>query len=472
MTIRLPGFLGRRGAVRPPPQRLPPRVTALVALVAAGLAVSAALAPARAEDPATTAPAAGGGASAPEVLIQVKRPGERGVPVALPLPKGDSAEGRALWDTVKRALEITGRVRVTDPAAQIERADRGIRPGEFDFADWRPLGVSGLAKTSVSAEGGNLRVELYAYSVDTGGLLVSKAYTGPATRSRALALRVADAILQAIGEPPSFLDTRFAYSGNASGNKEIWLCDALGGAARQLTKNGSINLKPRWSPAGNALSYTGYAAGNADLYVADLAKGAIRRVSSRPGMNTGGAFSPLGNLLAVTLSVGGDAEIFTIDAGAGREIARLTRSAGIDSSPAWSPDGKQVAFVSERSGGPQVYVMNADGSGARRMTFQGSYNTDPIWSPDGSRIAWVGRDGRFDVFHAQPDGKGAVRVTQGTGDNEDPSWSPDGAYLAFSSTRRGGNHIWLASADGAFQAQVTSGKGGYHNPAWSPHLGW
>ena len=48
-------------------------------------------------------------------------------------------------------------------------------------------------------------------------------------------------------------------------------------------------------------------------------------------------------------------------------------------------------LVSERSGGPQVYIMNADGAGARRMTFQGSYNTDPVWSPDGSRIAWVGR---------------------------------------------------------------------------------
>ena len=62
---------------------------------------------------------------------------------------------------------------------------------------------------------------------------------------------------------------------------------------------GSINLKPRWSPTGTALSYVGYAAGNGDLYVADLAKGAIRRVSSRPGLNTGGAFSPLSRLPTV-----------------------------------------------------------------------------------------------------------------------------------------------------------------------------
>jgi TolB protein len=85
----------------------------------------------------------------------------------------------------------------------------------------------------------------------------------------------------------------------------------------------------------------GYAAGNGDLYVADLAKGAIRRVSSRPGLNTGGAFSPLGNLLAVTLSVGGDAELFTVDAGAGREIARLTRSAGTTAARRGAPTARR-----------------------------------------------------------------------------------------------------------------------------------
>jgi TolB protein len=408
----------------------------------------------------------------PQVLIQVKRPGERGVPLALVVPEGDPVAGQAFRETAVHALELTGRVRVVPPAAHLERAGRGIRPGAFDLADWKPLGASALARASVTVADGVARVEVYVYAVDTGAVLAAKAWSGPAGAARRLALRASDAILQAIGEPPSFLDTRFAFVNNATGTKEIGLSDAAGGDVRALTRNGSINLKPRWSPTGTALSYVGYAAGNGDLYVADLAKGAIRRVSSRPGLNTGGAFSPLGNLLAVTLSVGGDAELFTVDAGAGREIARLTRSAGIDSSPAWSPDGTQVAFVSERSGSPQVYRMNADGSGARRVTFQGSYNTDPAWSPDGSRIAWVGRDGRFDVFTCQPDGRGALRITQGAGDNEDPSWSPDGQYLAFSSTREGGSHIWVSSADGAFQARVTSGRGTFSNPHWSPHLGW
>lgn len=406
------------------------------------------------------------------VLIDVGRPGDRAIPIALPLPEGSSAASTEFYEVLTRDLELSGYFKVVSPDATLEPASAGLRPGEFDFADWRPLGAAVLGKTGVSQTDGRLRAEVWVYGVAAGEKLGAKAFSAQGDGVRSLAHRVADAIVYFATGERSFFDTKFAFVGNFSGNKEIYLCDADGAGRRQLTKNGSINLKPRWNTAGNAIAFTGYAAGNPDLYVADLAAGAIRRVSARAGINTGGAFAPVGNVLALALSVGSDAEIFSIDATAGREIARLTRSAGIDASPVWSPDGTQLAFVSERSGGPQVYVMNADGSNAHRVTFSGAHNTDPSWSPKGDRIAFVGRDGGFDVFTVGVDGRGMERITQGIGDNEDPSWSPDGNYLAFSSTREGGAHIWIASSDGRFQTKVTSGRGGYTNPHWSPHLAW
>ena len=181
---------------------------------------------------------------------------------------------------------------------------------------------------------------------------------------------------------------------------------------------------------------------------------------------------PGGKTMALTLTPSGDPEIYTIDPATGKEVARLTNNRGIDTSPSWSPDGNRIAFVSDRSGGAQVYVMNKDGSGVRRVTFQGGHNTDPSWSPDGKSLTFVGRDSVFDIFTVGVDGGGITRITQHAGDNEDPSFSPDGNYIGFSSTRAGGAHIWMSTVDGAHQVQLTQGKGGYTNPSWSPFLEW
>lgn len=411
-------------------------------------------------------------ASRPNVLIELGRPGERAVPIALPLPKGSTGAERQLWEIVRRDLEISGWFRIVNPDATLEPETAGVRPGEFAFSDWTPSGAAVLGKTLTQSTGGNLAAEVWVYELGGGTKLGEKRFTAPATGVRALAHRVANEIIWLVTNERSFFDTRFTFSGKFSGNKEIFIADADGFNLRGITKNGSINLKPRWNPAGNAIAFTSYAAGNPDLYVADLQKGDIRRISHRIGINTGGTFSPGGRSLALTLTVGSDSEIFSIDPATGAELARLTASPGIDCSPAFSFDGSQIAFVSERSGGPQIYVMAADGSGARRVTFSGNHNVDPAWSPKGDRLAFVGRDGAFDVFTVRLDGSGMERITQGAGDNEDPSWSPEGSYVAFSSTRSGGSHIWIASSDGLHQVQVTSGGGGYTNPHWSGHLSW
>lgn len=428
-------------------------------LVAVGVALSRA--PAHAEDAAVT------------IQIDIGKPGQRAIPIGLPYPKGGAPQGQDFWGVVKRDLELTGYFTVLDPNVSLEPADAGVEPGQFDFTAWTPSGAAVLAKTVTATSGSNLDTQVWVYDVNGGAKLAAKSFSAPSTSTRALAHRVANAILLAVTGKQGFFDTRFAFSGKFGENKEIFVCDADGYGRRSITKNGSINLSPRWSPAGSSIVYTGYAAGNPDLYVADLAKGQIRRVASKAGINTGGAFGPGGSILALTQTVGSDSEIFSIDAATGREIARLTSSPGIDVSPSFSPDGSQIAFVSERSGGPQIYVMNSNGTGAHRVSFQGSNNTSPSWSPKGDRIAFVGRDGHFDIFTVKPDGSNVTRITQGTGDNEDPSFSPDGEYVAFSSTRSGASHIWIASSpDGSFQAQITSGGGGYSNPNWSPHLSW
>jgi TolB protein len=410
--------------------------------------------------------------SRPNVLINVGQPGERAVPIAVPKPTGGSTAADEYWKVLRRDLEISGWFKVIDPAAFLESPGAGIRPGEFAMQDWRTPGAAVLAKTSLAAAGESLRAEAWVYGVDAGDKLGAKAFTAAPTNVRALAHRTANEIIRLVTGETGFFDTRFACVSAVGGNKEIVIVDADGLGRSAVTKNKSINLKPRWDRSGSKLSFTSYQNGNPDLYVADLGKRAINRISHRSGINIGGAFSPSGDSIALTLSLGGDSEIFTIEPVGGREIARLTSSPGIDASPSWSPDGARIAFVSERGGGPQIYTMNADGSGVKRVSFSGAHNVDPSWSPAGDRIAFVGRDGNFDIFTVRTDGTGMERITQGQGDNEDPSFSPDGRYVGFTSTRSGSPQLWIASADGRMQVQVTQDKGSYTNCNWSGHLSW
>ena len=100
----------------------------------------------------------------------------------------------------------------------------------------------------------------------------------------------------------------------------------------------------------------------------------------------------------------------------------------------------------------------------------GGHNVGPSFSPDGTRIAFSGRDeGRFDIFVINIDGSGLRRLTQNVGDDEDPTWSPDGNHIMFSSSRGGrGRQLYIMTADGNAQQQVTNGRGSYTNPMWGP----
>ena len=111
-----------------------------------------------------------------------------------------------------------------------------------------------------------------------------------------------------------------------------------------------------------------------------------------------------------------------------------------------SPDGKYIAFVSDKGGSPQVYTVRRDGSDVRRITFKGSYNTSPSWSPKGDRIVFAGRQGTNQIFIVNPDGTGLTQLTT-RGDNENPSFSPDGRYITFSSDRDGVKGIYIMRAN-------------------------
>jgi len=151
---------------------------------------------------------------------------------------------------------------------------------------------------------------------------------------------------------------------------------------------------------------------------------------------------------------------------------RVTRSSPVrDGAPSWSPDGKQIAFYSERDDKPaDLFVMNADGTGVRRLTDTPAAEGYPSWSPDGKQIAFEADapDGNFDVYVMNADGTNTRRLTTDPHRDVAPAWSPDGTRIAFMSDRVNPEFdIFLMDADGTHVTAVTHGGTNWF-PQFSP----
>jgi TolB protein len=138
--------------------------------------------------------------------------------------------------------------------------------------------------------------------------------------------------------------------------------------------------------------------------------------------------------------------------------------------PAWSPDGRKLAFVSQRDGNSEIYVMNADGSAQENLTRQPANDSHPSWSPDGRKIAFVSRrDGNAEIYVMNADGSGQRNVTRTPSSDLDPAWSPDGRAIAFvqKKPKPSQTYLYVVNADGSGLRRLTTRPAHLLNPSWS-----
>lgn len=144
-----------------------------------------------------------------------------------------------------------------------------------------------------------------------------------------------------------------------------------------------------------------------------------------------------------------------------------------DVAPAWSPDGRQIAFVSDREdGNEEIYVMNRDGTEIGRLTYNSCSDDWPTWSPDGTRIAFMSDcGGNWDIYVMNADGSGRVQITYDAAADRWPDWSPDGTTITFTSNRIFTyKKVFAMNPDGS-NVRVLSDPSVYYNDrfsTWSP----
>ena len=203
--------------------------------------------------------------------------------------------------------------------------------------------------------------------------------------------------------------------------------------------------EPVISPDGKHIAAACWNNGQAQVYLINAVGGQARNVSANAFNDRTPVFRPDGKRLAFVSDRGGDWDIFTM-ALDGSDVRRLTDSPGADKSPAWSPDGQRLAFISDRGGGFDVYTMDADGKEQRLLLPRDGNEYEPRWSPDGQHIVCtVQRRWNRCLQISEPDGGDPHYVALGAVTNLwSIAWSPDGKTLAAAFSHLGNAGVVIA----------------------------
>lgn len=280
----------------------------------------------------------------------------------------------------------------------------------------------------------------------------------------------------AMGAPPPSLSKDGMHLVAASGGEAaIEVLKVSGGGPSTVVSGGGRLRNPRWSKDGRRLLLGGDLNGAWDLWISGLSSGRLTRLTDDDDREMDPSWSlATGDVLYVAEEASGTT-LRLLEPETKRTLRLGGGGAGSrDTEPAWSPDARQMAFVSERGGSRDIWVGPIGGGEPKRLTTLAGSETHPSWSPDGQWIAFASDQGKGSEIWKIPLAGGApVRLSQlkegFTGDTQ-PDWSPSGNYIAFTrALSAGGSDVYMITPDGQNPFPIRRGSGArIMDPAWSP----
>ena len=267
---------------------------------------------------------------------------------------------------------------------------------------------------------------------------------------------------------------RLAFGELVAGNDDIYSVLPNGQGVKRLTDDPGRDLCASYSADGRLIAWcstAGNVHGGADIWVMAHNGKQKRRVTDLGGTAGFPDFSPLGDSIVFNGRQAGATtpDIWSV-AVDGSRLTRLTTSPAVDQFPVYSPDGSSIAFRSNRSGMFQIWVMDADGTNQRQLTFDPAPKDQlPEWSPDGAHIAYAAASPTtgLDLWVMDADGTDAQPILATRDDTFGPAWSPEGDRIAFLNATD--NTIETMSAGGGDAVVVYAGEFPAV-PAWQPRV--
>ena len=248
--------------------------------------------------------------------------------------------------------------------------------------------------------------------------------------ARMAARRLSNAMCEAYGQQKGFALDKIVFlnrgKARARGEElpgEICMCYPDGFDVRQLTSDAKMTIFPRWKSDGESIMYISGKSGAPQIWEMSTSTGQRRRRWSFKGTPAGIAVSPDGSRVAAILSFQGNPELYVLQ---GERWDRLTMTPNAsEGQPTWSPDGRKIAYVSNETRYPQIYVIDVVSKAKRRLTSRGRENIDPDWGRDG-RITYITKRGGAQVaVMNSAEGDATAQLVTAPGNWEHPSWSRD-----------------------------------------------
>lgn len=199
---------------------------------------------------------------------------------------------------------------------------------------------------------------------------------------------------------------------------------------------GELASSPVWSPDGTKIAWSAVTDGQADIWIANADGSGAYNLTAAGGNDTQPSWAPDGTQLAFISDRDGNPHVYQVRV-SGRGLVQLTKGNSVDESPSWSPKGIDILFASNRNNGQwDIYAVTAGSSGVRTLTNDAWEDRSPAYSPNGQLICFISnRGGNPDVFLMGVDGKNLFNLSESNGIEQSPAWSPDGLWIVYSSTR-------------------------------------
>ncbi|TAK15750.1 MAG: hypothetical protein EPO35_06710 [Acidobacteria bacterium] len=360
---------------------------------------------------------------------------------------------------------------------------------DLPYARWTELGADyvALGQVQKSADGKLLQVQVRVVSIKERRQAYGEGRDGAPRVARRIAHSFSDAIHKTIRGVDGVAMTKVAFASTRDGErmgqtieeraaKEIYIMDYDGANPQRVTTGATLNLAPSWCPDARCLLYTQYQSAPSvypDIVVQNI-YGQIGMSKPAHGsdrnQNYMGDMSPDGTKIVFASARGGAGmDVYVVNRD-GSGLRQLTTNPAIDNSPRWSPNGTQIAFVSDRSESPRIYTMSADGLQQTVLPTGCGRADRPTWAPSltGLMIAYTcqtssaGHDIEVYDFSTRQ----TRRLTNGEGTNESPTFAPNGRHVMFFTTRWGKKQIAVIDIDGKNIRQLTT-QGNNDYPSWS-----